>query len=104
MANGPDVCHRSFMIATGLIFLLGVLTATFVALLVSPLVWRKAQRLARRDFEATIPTTSNEIRAGLDRVRAEAAMIARRQEMEANEIRDRAALERAEAGRIAAQN
>lgn len=92
------------MIATGLIFLFGVLVATLIALLLAPLVWRKAQRLARRDFDATIPTTANEVRAQLDHARAEAAMTARRQEILAAEAMEKAARERAEAGRIAAQN
>ncbi|WP_102957609.1 hypothetical protein [Mangrovicella endophytica] len=92
------------MIATGLIFLLGMLVAIFIALLVMPLVWRQAQRLARRDFEATIPTTANEIRAAQDMARAEAAMMVRRQDLAARQMRDKAAAERAEAGRIAVHN
>lgn len=92
------------MIVTGLVFALGVLVATLVCLLFIPLLWRKAQNLARRDFEATIPVTATELRGEADRVRAETAFAIRRQEVLAAEIRDRAAAERAEAGKIVLEN
>ena len=90
------------MIATGLVFVLGALVAALLCLLFVPFLWRNAQRLARRDFAATMPTSMNEIRAEVDRVRAEAAMNVRRHEMLAQKARDRAARERAEVGRLTA--
>ncbi|MCW4116900.1 hypothetical protein NPA31_018225 [Aurantimonas sp. MSK8Z-1] len=92
------------MIATALTFSFGVLLAVFAALLLAPVLWRKAQRLAWREFEATIPTTANELRAEADQVRAEAALWIRRQEVLLGEREARAARERAEAGRIAIEN
>ena len=92
------------MIASGLIFLFGFLAAALIALLVSPIVWRRAKRLARREFEATIPVSANEIRASYDHVRAQAAMESRRREMEAHAVREKAALERAAAGRVSVEN
>ncbi|HEY9056042.1 MAG TPA: hypothetical protein VIN77_02720 [Aurantimonas sp.] len=92
------------MIATGLTFLLGFFAATLFALLVAPVIWRRAKRLARREFEATIPSSVNEIRASFDHVRAEAALRSRQREMDALAMRDKAALERAEAGRVAREN
>lgn len=92
------------MLATGLVFVLGALIASLVALLLVPLVWRKAQRLARRDFEATIPTSVNEIRAEVDAVRAASAFDIRRIEIQARETREAGARERAEAGRIVVEN
>lgn len=87
------------MLATGLVFAFGALVATLLALLLTPLVWRQAQRLARRDFLATMPTSLNEIRAEVDRVRAESAFAIRRQEMASFELREASAKERAESGR-----
>lgn len=87
------------MIATGLIFLFGASLATLAALLLTPLVWRKAQSLARREFEATIPVSANEIRAEFDRVRAEAALVVRRHEIMAGEAREKVARTQAELGR-----
>lgn len=88
------------MIATGLVFVFGALVATLVALLLVPLVWRQARRLARRDFLATMPTSLNEIRAEVDRVRAEAAMTVRRQEIASQSVREAQANVRAEMGRL----
>lgn len=92
------------MIATGLTFLFGFLSAVLFALLLAPLAMGRARRLARREFEASIPVTANEIRASFDHVRAEAALTSRRREMDALAMRDKAALERAEAGRVARDN
>lgn len=92
------------MIATGLTFLLGFFAATLLALLIAPVIWRRAKRLARREFEATIPSSVNEIRASFDHVRAEAALRSRQREMDALAMRDKAALERADAGRVAREN
>ncbi|WP_185983281.1 hypothetical protein [Aureimonas mangrovi] len=87
------------MIATGLVFALGALVATLVALLFVPILWRNAQRLARRDIAATMPATMNEIRAEVDRARAEAAVAIRRSEMASKRAAERAIAERAEVGR-----
>ena len=78
------------MIATGLTFLFGFLTAILIALLVAPLAMGRARRLARREFEAAIPVSANEIRASFDHVRAEAALTARRREMDALAMREKA--------------
>ncbi len=92
------------MIATALIFLLGALTATLILLLLIPLVWRRAQRLARREFNATIPTSVNEIRAEMDLVRATSAFDIRREERRAQELMEQAVRERGEAGRVIVEN
>ncbi|WP_019996515.1 hypothetical protein [Aureimonas ureilytica] len=92
------------MIATALIFCLGALCASLIALLFVPLVWRRAQRLARREFDATIPTSVNEIRAEMDLVRATSAFSLRREERRAREVSEKAARERGEAGRVILEN
>ena len=92
------------MIATALTFVFGFCAALLLALLLAPLVWRRAQRLALREFEAAIPANVNEIRASIDHVRAEAALSTRRREIKAEEDLRKAALERAEAGRVAGEN
>ncbi|TFF17963.1 hypothetical protein E3C22_22790 [Jiella endophytica] len=92
------------MIATALTFAFGFLAATLIALVVSPLFWSRSRRLALREYRATIPASAREIRASLDHVRAEAAVSARRRELKAEAEMDKAALARAEAGRIAGEN
>ena len=92
------------MIATGLTFLFGFFLACLLALLLSPIVWRRSRRMARREFEATIPTSVNEIRASYDHVRAASAIQTRTREMDAAAAVERAAHERANAGRISLEN
>ena len=92
------------MIATGLTFLFGFCLALLLALLLSPIVWRRSRRMARREFEATIPTSANEIRASYDHVRAAAAIQTRTREMDAAAAVERAAHERANAGRMSIEN
>ncbi|KHJ55930.1 hypothetical protein LA66_04740 [Aureimonas altamirensis] len=91
------------MLAAALFFLLGALVAVLGALLLVPLVWRKAQSLAWREAEATMPMSLSEIRAETDKVRAEAAMAVRRAELQAADAREQAARARAEAGRLTAR-
>ncbi|WP_152045157.1 hypothetical protein [Aureimonas psammosilenae] len=79
------------MIANALVFLLGFAVAALLALLVAPILWRKAQSFARREYMATLPASANEIRAEFDMVRAEAAMKVRRAEIDVGEMRERVA-------------
>ncbi len=92
------------MIATALVFALGALVASFVALIFAPLLWSNAQRLARREFQATIPATVREMRGELDAVRAKAAFEIRRDAMRQRAVQDAAVRERAEAGRAILEN
>lgn len=78
------------MIQSTLFFLLGFLTAGFLALMVAPALWRRAVTLTRRRIEASVPLTLNEIQADKDRMRAEFAMSTRRLEMSVKEFRDKA--------------
>ncbi|GGD94190.1 hypothetical protein GCM10011390_11150 [Aureimonas endophytica] len=86
------------MIATALTFLLGFLLALLLALLFAPVLWRKSRSFARREFEATMPASANEIRAEFDFVRAEAALKVRQAEIGIAEMRDRMARALAELG------
>lgn len=92
------------MLAAALFFLLGALVAVLGALLLVPLVWRKAQSLAWREAEATMPMSLPEIRAETDKVRAEAAMAIRKAELQTAAAREEAAKARAEAGRLTARS
>lgn len=69
------------MITTILLILLGFFTAGFLALLLAPLVWRRAVRLTTKRIEASLPLSANELEAEKDRLRASHAMAARRLEM-----------------------
>lgn len=69
------------MITTILLILLGFFIAGFFALLLAPLVWRRAVRLTTKRIEASMPLSANELEAEKDRLRASHAMAARRLEM-----------------------
>ena len=92
------------MIATGLTFLLGVFLTTLIMLLVGPSIWRKAQNLARRDYEATIPVSANEIRAEFDTVRAAAALTIRQHEILSSQAREKTTRVQAQLGRSTVEN
>ncbi|WEX07960.1 hypothetical protein [Chelativorans sp. AA-79] len=69
------------MIENVLSFILGFLAAAGLALLVAPVLWRRAGELMRRRVEASIPMTREELEAEIDGVRAGYAMAVRRLEM-----------------------
>lgn len=87
------------MIQSVLLFSLGFLCAGFLALMVSPAIWRRAVLLTRRRIEASVPLTLNEIQADKDRMRAEFAMSTRRLEMSVKAFRDKASAQVAEINR-----
>lgn len=82
-----------------LFFVLGFLSATFLALMIAPAVWRRAVALTRRRIEATVPMTLNEIQAEKDRMRAEYAMTIRRLEMNVQAQKEKAAAQVVEINR-----
>ncbi len=92
------------MIATALVFALGALVASFVALVFAPILWSNAQRLARREFEATIPASVREMRGEIDAVRARAAFEMRQEALRQRAAQETAVRERAEAGRAVLEN
>ena len=87
------------MIQATLIFILGFLSAVFVAALVAPAIWRRAVSLTRRRVEATLPLSLNEIRAEKDALRAGHAMAARKLEVTLAALREEMAAQSIEADR-----
>jgi chromosome segregation ATPase len=87
------------VIQTTLFFILGFLSAGFLALMVAPAIWRRAVALTRRRIEASVPLSAEEIQADKDRMRAEFAMSTRRLEMSLREAREKAATQLIEINR-----
>ena len=75
------------MVQSLLLFTLGFLVASLLALLFAPLLWRRAQTIMRRKVEAIVPMSLDEVRADRDALRAEHAMAMRRLEVENEEVR-----------------
>lgn len=87
------------MIQTALFFILGFLSAGFLALLVSPAIWRRAVTLTRRRVEGSLPLTMSEIQADKDRLRAEYALSVRQLEMQVKSLKEKVATHMVQAGR-----
>ncbi|WP_367718320.1 hypothetical protein AB2N04_08445 [Nitratireductor sp. GISD-1A_MAKvit] len=88
------------MIKTVLLFFLGFFVAGFVALLLAPLVWRRAVRLTTRRIEASMPLSTNELEAEKDRLRAEHAMATRRLEMRVDTLNRKSSSQLIELSRV----
>ncbi|MCO5063777.1 MAG: hypothetical protein M9924_05100 [Rhizobiaceae bacterium] len=87
------------MIQSVIVFVLGFLCATFVALLALPAVWQRAVRLTRRGIEASLPLTREEMLASRDQLRAEYAMALRRVEMQLADARTKSSTQTVDLGR-----
>src|SRR3712207_3101030 len=70
-----------------MIFAMGFLAATLVALLIIPALNARAERLAKRRLEAQFPLSISELTAEKDHLRAEFAVLQRRIEQKAEEAR-----------------
>ena len=87
------------MIQATLIFILGFLSAAFLAVLVAPAIWRRAVALTHRRVEAALPLSLNEIRADKDALRAEHAMATRKLEVTLAALREEMAAQSIDADR-----
>ncbi len=73
------------MVETIMIFALGFVAASLIALLIIPALNARAERLARRRAEALFPMSISELTAEKDHLRAEFAVLQRRIERKAEE-------------------
>ncbi|MEZ0169699.1 hypothetical protein [Microvirga sp. TS319] len=73
------------MVETIMIFALGFVAATLIALLIIPAINSRAERLARRRAEALFPMSISELTAEKDHLRAEFAVLQRKIERRAEE-------------------
>ncbi len=87
------------MLQSVLIFVLGFLSALFLALLVLPSVWRRAVRLTTNSIERAMPITVDEIRASQDQFRARQAVELRRVEIERDDALEKSAVSATESGK-----
>jgi chromosome segregation ATPase len=83
-----------------IVFALGFLIAGLLSFAMLPIVWRRALRLTRRQLEAVIPLSMEEVRARQDAIRAEAAIETRRLEARIEAERDRRHAAMAAEGRL----
>ena len=79
--------------------LLGILAASLVVIAGLPLLWRRAQRLARARLEREMPVTQTQIRAEKDQIRAHHAVEIRRLEAQIEGLQEQASSQRIRAER-----
>jgi len=91
------------MIENIVVFALGALVATLFALLVIPVIWRRAARLIEERVRATTPLTMAEIQSEKDLIRAEFAVQLRKLEVRYEEVKRQAAQRQIEIGRRVAE-
>lgn len=77
------------MLQYGLLVALGFFVATLLALMLAPILWRRAVRLTTRRIQGTIPLSMSDIQADKDQLRAEFAMSTRKLEMNVEGLKHR---------------
>src|SRR5918993_5405951 len=75
----------SLVVESIMIFALGFVAASLIALLIIPAINARAERLARRRAEALFPMSISELTAEKEHLRAEFAVLQRRLERKAEE-------------------
>lgn len=87
------------MIELIMLFALGFLTASLLALILLSAVWHRAVRLTTKRIEGAIPVSMAEIQADKDQLRAEFAMSTRRLETSVEQLKLKTTEQFAELGR-----
>lgn len=87
------------MVQTIMLFWLGFLSASVLALMLLPLVHNRAERLTLRRLDASVPLRVAEVHARRDQLRAEFAVSTRRLEATIEQLRAKTATLLAELGR-----
>ncbi|MBE7183875.1 MAG: hypothetical protein INR68_05675 [Methylobacterium mesophilicum] len=78
------------VIQSAVFFVLGALCAGLLALLVAPMLLRRARRLAKAEIESALPLSLNELQSEKDRLRADLAVQMRKLEVDAKAARAQA--------------
>jgi hypothetical protein len=96
--NGTARC-LSGMIETAMYIGIGLLAGCLIAITIVPLVHDRAVRLTTQRLAAALPLSIAEVQANQDLLRAEFAMAARRNEVQIEQLRNRAANQLVELGK-----
>lgn len=91
------------MVQSVMLVALGFLLATLISLLLAPVVWRRAARLATDRLKASLPISLTDFHAEKDQLRAEHAIQVRSLEVTLDEVRDKSARQMVDLGRQRAE-
>lgn len=92
------------MIQSIMLLALGFLLATLISLLLAPVVWRRAARLATKKLKASLPISLTDFHAEKDQLRAKHAMEIRGLEVSLEAAKEKTAQQMVEIGRQRAEN
>lgn len=92
------------MVQTIMLLALGFLLATLVSLLLAPVVWRRAARLATKRLKASLPISLTDFHAEKDQLRADHAIQIRGLEVSLEHAKEKTAQQMVEIGRQRADN
>lgn len=91
------------MVQSVMLVALGFLLAALISLLVAPVVWKRAARLATERLKASLPISLTDFHAEKDQLRAQHAMQVRGLEVTLEQMRDKSAKQMVELGRQRAE-
>ena len=77
------------MILSLMLVALGFLTASLIAFLIAPLIWRRAASVTARRLQKRIPTSLVEAQAERDQLRAEHALAIRKLELKVDDLKEK---------------
>ena len=92
------------MVQSIMLLALGFLLATLVSLLLAPVVWRRAARLATKRLKASLPISLTDFHAEKDQLRAKHAIEVRALEVNLDLAKEKTAQQMVEIGRQRAEN
>ena len=87
------------MVQSAMLVALGFLLATLISLLLAPVVWKRAARLATDRLKASLPISLTDFHAEKDQLRADHAIQVRGLEMLLEQAKERTAKQMVELGR-----
>ncbi|MGI9412713.1 MAG: hypothetical protein ACR2PM_03550 [Hyphomicrobiales bacterium] len=83
---------------------LGFLSASLIAILLAPYIWRRAVKVTARRLSIGASDSATEIQAGRDQLRAEHALTTRKLELQLEEIKERVAEQAIEMSQLTDEN
>jgi len=92
------------MLSTLMLVGLGFLSASLIALLIAPYIWRRAVKVTARRMSFGTADSASEVQAGRDQLRAEHALTTRKLELQLDDIKQKMADQAVEMSQITDHN